>query len=125
MFKRGAASTVGLPFYHDFWGAVLLPNTALSLPDDEHSEKAKEGLRKSFESRKIRFWMDLIVNGIIRDLVTYCTPLVLARAEDEMTFISNCMAFAFLPTIDDLADPQDIVITWPKQESTQVHTHED
>jgi len=56
--------------------------------------------------------MDFIVNAITRDLVAYATPLVLMHTPDAMSFVTSATALAFLPTIDDVSDAKDLLLTW-------------
>jgi hypothetical protein len=103
IFGRGSDSQVGSPFKASTWVTLLSNSPRIRLTKG----KSDEPIHQPPHVMWARFFMDFIVNGVVRDAIAYTTPLLLMASENDMEFVQNALAVLFIPTLDDRSETQE------------------
>merc|ERR1712224_240975 len=106
IFGRGSDSQVGSPFKASTWGFLLSNSSRIKLT----TGNSKDPIHQPPHVMWARFFMDFIVNGVIRDAIAYTTPLLLMASENDLEFVQNALAVLFIPTLDDRSEPIEYAI---------------
>jgi len=100
IFGRGSESLAGSPFKAGTWAFLLRNGASLKL----RLSGEEESFTPSPFSIGMRFVMDFLVNGVVRDGIAYTVPLLLMASENDLEFLQNALAILFIPTLDDKAE---------------------
>mmetsp|Transcript_84304 Transcript_84304/g.148851 ORF Transcript_84304/g.148851 Transcript_84304/m.148851 type:complete len:357 (+) Transcript_84304:71-1141(+) len=98
MFKRGDNSQVGRLYNSLFWQGLTRDEWAgvKIICDDKL-------LMPTLLEKRLRCLMDFAVDSIMRTFVAYGTLFVVIFAESAKEILSDCLAFTFIVTINDLS----------------------
>jgi len=99
----GADSNVGSGLKSPVWAWLIKnageQNLTLSYTDD--LTKEAEVMYPRPEVVWMRFLMSFLTNGLVRHTIAYITPILLMGSSDDLEFVQNALAVAFIPMLDD------------------------
>jgi hypothetical protein len=111
IYNRGADSQLGDIWPTSFWQSLLANNESLEFAAPKFGHG---GFGDPFEvstcSLAVRQVMGWTTKSVMRDGVAFVVPLFLMQSDEPMDFVLNCLAVAFITTIDQISN-KDIQVT--------------
>lgn len=112
MFNRGADSQIGEIWPTSLWHSLVMNSSNLQFAVPQFGGG---GFGQPFQVSKMslmmRQVMGWITKSVLRDGVAYVVPLFLMQSDEPLDFVLNCLAVAFITTIDQVRD-KDVQVTF-------------
>jgi len=110
IYNRGDDSAVGGVFEIGLWEDLLEICNHVHIQAHKHNVDGDgdNALDKPLGTSKffiaIRMFMDFIINGLAREIISTVIPIVLMKSADPLSFVMNSLAVTFISTLDDMSD---------------------
>eukprot|EP00928_Gymnodinium_smaydae_P099129 TRINITY_DN9379_c0_g1_i1.p1 TRINITY_DN9379_c0_g1~~TRINITY_DN9379_c0_g1_i1.p1 ORF type:complete len:350 (-),score=57.89 TRINITY_DN9379_c0_g1_i1:169-1218(-) len=98
MLGRRGDSALGRYWWAHLWTMLLNRNEELTYTC--HGKK----FTKTNAEIWFRCGMSFIVNAILRDFISFTTPLLMMDAGNPLDFVKDCLAVVYISTLDDHAE---------------------
>merc|ERR1711920_728509 len=59
----------------------------------------------------LRGVLSFFINGILREIIAVCIAVILMPSPDPLSFVLNCLAFAYITKLDDITGPSRVRVT--------------
>lgn len=95
-YGRGLDSQLGSSFYDGLWIPLLA-----HIKESTFTLNKKHSFTVTKQVLWIRLLMAFLVNEALRNMVGISVPIFLMQSASPMEFVMNCLAFAYIFTIDE------------------------
>merc|ERR1719171_3361387 len=107
IYNRGEDSTVGGVFNAAQWSDILRIWNHVDFQVRKHSHKNDDDDSDRWEAPieihkaiiHLRMFMDFVANGMGREIICSCVPILLMESSDPLHFVMNSLAVTFISTL--------------------------